>query len=219
MRVVALILFVILSPFLLLISLLVFIDLGFPILYRDKRSGKNFHPFNLIKFRTMTNGDGLPVTMDNDSRVTAIGRFLRSIRIDELPQLVNIIRGDINFVGPRPESIRIVDSHKSSFTYLKHIKPGVTDVSSIILKNESEILAQHGSRMEYYINEILPVKTSIAESYIHNLSLWHRLVIVIATLLSLVSHVSGMKLTRTVFYIDDTQFCNKLNNIIGIEIF
>ena len=219
MRVVALILFVILSPFLLLISLLVFIDLGFPILYRDRRSGKNFHPFNLIKFRTMTNGDGLPVTMDNDSRVTAIGRFLRGIRLDELPQLINIIRGDINFVGPRPESIRIVDSHKSSFAYLKHIKPGVTDVSSIILKNESEILAQHGSRMEYYINEILPVKTSIAESYINNLSLWHRFVIVIATLLSLVSHVSGMKLTRTVFYIDDTQFCNKLNNIIGIEIF
>tara|TARA_B100000029_G_scaffold508331_1_gene594937 strand:+ start:102 stop:761 length:660 start_codon:yes stop_codon:yes gene_type:complete len=219
MRLIALILLLILFPVLLLVSLLVFIDLGFPILYRDRRSGKNFHHFNIIKFRTMTDGDGLPVTMDNDRRVTSIGKFLRNMRLDELPQLVNIINGEINFVGPRPESVSIVDSHRLSFSYLEHIKPGVTDISSIILKNESKILEQHGSKMEYYINEILPVKTSISESYINNLSLWHRFVIVIATLLSLVSHVSGMKLTRTVFYIDDTQFCNKLNNIIGIEIF
>ena len=219
MRLAALILFVILSPFLLFISLLVFVDLGFPILYRDRRSGKNFHPFNLIKFRTMTDGDGLPVTINNDHRVTSIGKFLRKMRLDELPQLVNIIRGEISFVGPRPESIHIVDSHRLSFSYLDHIKPGVTDISSIIFKNESMILEQYEDGMGYYINEILPIKSFVSESYINNLSLWSRLVIVIATLISLVSHVSGLKLIRTVFYIDDTQFCNKLNNIIGIEIF
>ena len=161
MRIAAFILLVILSPFLLLVSLLVFIDLGFPILYRDKRSGKDFHTFNLIKFRTMTDGDSLPVTMSNEPRVTTIGKFLRNMRLDELPQLVNIIRGEINFVGPRPESFSIVESHRLSFSYLEHMKPGVTDISSVILKDESKILAQHDDGMAYYINEIIPIKSFV----------------------------------------------------------
>ena len=219
MRLVSLLLLVVLSPILLIVSICVFIDLGFPIFYKDRRLGHQFCPFNLLKFRTMIDADGPRITVGRDLRITSFGRFLRTFRIDELPQLVNIIRGQMNFVGPRPESVTIAEDNPSSFTYLEYIKPGVTDISSIIFKDEAQILSKHSDSLEYYFNEILPIKASISESYKMDLRLWSRFVIVIATLVSFVSYDLALKISRTVFYIDDSQFCDKLNNLIGKEIF
>ena len=130
----AIILLIILSPFLVITALLILIFSGRPIFYRHKRCGFQFVEFDIIKFRTMHPNDGSELTGYKDERITSIGKFLRKYKIDELPQLFNIIKGDMGFIGPRPEAIQIVNSHRDYFSYLNTLKPGVTDINSIIFQ-------------------------------------------------------------------------------------
>ena len=129
-RFMALLLLLILSPLLLLISLILFVFQGYPIIFYQKRVGYNFKIFNIYKFRSMKINSGSLLTKDDDNRITFIGKIIRFTKLDEIPQLVNILFGDMRFIGPRPEVIEFFD--KKKFKFLKKIKPGISDYSSIL---------------------------------------------------------------------------------------
>jgi len=131
------ILLIILCPFLAITAFLILIFSGKPIFYKHKRCGFEYKEFDIIKFRTMHPNNGPQLTEYKDNRITNIGKILRKFKLDELPQLINIINGDMGFIGPRPEAIQIVNSHRDYFTYLNTLKPGVTDINSIIFNSDS----------------------------------------------------------------------------------
>jgi lipopolysaccharide/colanic/teichoic acid biosynthesis glycosyltransferase len=154
----AIILLIILSPFLVITALLIIIFSGQPIFYKHKRCGFQYEEFDIIKFRTMHPNNGPQLTEYKDNRITNIGKILRKFKLDELPQLINIIKGDMGFIGPRPEAIDIVNNHRENFAYLSKIKPGVTDINSIIFKDESIIFKN--LNINQYENGILPIKSN-----------------------------------------------------------
>ncbi len=149
-RFVALVIIVIFSPLFLMISALSFIFQGFPIFYKQERVGHNFLKFKIFKYRTMVENSGELITEIDDNRITYFGSLLRKTKIDELPQLFNIVKGDMRFIGPRPEVIAYFD--KKSFSFLKKIKPGISDFSSILLRNEDKILSRVGGTNPYIKN-------------------------------------------------------------------
>ena len=153
-RSIATLIFILLLPFILIISVISLLLQGSPIFFKQKRIGYNFKSFNILKFRTMVNNSGDFITKSNDNRVTFLGRLLRKTKIDEIPQLLNIIRGEMRFIGPRPE----VEEYfkKQKFQFLKNIKPGISDYSSIIFRNEAEILNNIGGNDPY--RKLLPIK-------------------------------------------------------------
>ena len=116
-RLLAIISLIILLPFFILISVGIYIFSGKPIFFKHKRCGYKFNEFFVIKFRTMYPNNGPELTEYNDKRITGIGKIFRKFKLDELPQLVNIIKGEMAFIGPRPESVDIVNSHEKYFTY------------------------------------------------------------------------------------------------------
>ena len=136
---------VILSPFLLVIAILIVIDSKGDIFYLQQRVGKDNKDFNIFKFRTMRpNSDkqGLLTVGAKDSRITKIGVFLRKYKIDELPQLINVLIGNMSFVGPRPEVRKYVDLYNSEQKKVLTVKPGITDYASIEYSKENELLAK-----------------------------------------------------------------------------
>ena len=148
-RFTAVILTLVLSPLLIGISICNLLLQGRPIIFRQKRIGKDFKPFIIFKFRSMENKSpslNSYQTGKND-RVTRWGRFLRKTKLDELPQFFNVIKGDMRFIGPRPEVPEFVD--KDSFFFLKEIKPGLSGYSSILFRNESEIWSMIDSKDPY----------------------------------------------------------------------
>ncbi len=158
-----------LLPVFLVIGLLIkFSDRG-DIFYKQKRVGMNFVPFNLIKFRTMVaNADrlGPPVTRGDDARITRVGKFLRKTKLDELPQLINVLKGDMSLVGPRPEVEKYVNIYRDDFKEILKIRPGITDFASIKFRNEEEILKNYENTEEGYIREVLPEKIAIYKEYL-----------------------------------------------------
>ena len=161
-----------LSPLLILISILIKIDSKGKAFYTQKRVGKNGTRFNLLKFRTMkpdSDSKGL-LTIGNDSRITAIGHFLRRTKLDELPQLINIIRGEMSVVGPRPETPNFVELYNEEQQKVLNVKPGLTDYASLNFINESEILAEHEDPEKAYVEIIMPKKLSLNLAYIKDQS-------------------------------------------------
>ena len=137
--------FVLLSPFLAVIALLVRLTSPGPVLFLQERVGKNGKPFRIMKFRTMVEGAeemGLKITVGNDARVTRVGETLRKFKLDELPQILNIVKGEMSFVGPRPEVPKYVAHYTQEQKKVLSIKPGVTDLASIKYRKESELLGQ-----------------------------------------------------------------------------
>ena len=165
-RFIALLALLILSPLFILLIILCMIFQGFPIFFRQERVGKNFNIFKIYKFRTMINNSGNLITEPNDNRVTFLGKFLRKSKLDELPQLLNILKGEMRFVGPRPEVLEYF--RQEDFQFLKNIKPGISDYSSIILRNEDKILIRIGGKSPYL--KLLPIKLSLANYYSINKS-------------------------------------------------
>lgn len=160
---------IILSPVFLLISMLIMLSSKGGIFFKQERIGKNGNPFNLFKFRTMKPGSdklGLITVGGRDPRITGIGYFLRKYKIDELPQLFNILKGEMSFVGPRPEVKKYVDRYSEEQKKILNIKPGLTDYASIEFYNESEILAEYDDPEQAYIKEIMPKKLSLNLKYI-----------------------------------------------------
>jgi lipopolysaccharide/colanic/teichoic acid biosynthesis glycosyltransferase len=133
---------------------------GWPVFFRQQRVGQHGETFNLYKLRTMTPSAGGPqITSNGDSRITRLGRFLRHTKLDELPTLWNVVRGDMSLVGPRPEVPRFVQLADPIWQKVLAVRPGITDPVTLRLRSESELLAQiEGDTEEYYAKELQPAK-------------------------------------------------------------
>jgi lipopolysaccharide/colanic/teichoic acid biosynthesis glycosyltransferase len=163
-----------LLPFFLIISLLIILDSRGGIFYRQARVGKNEVDFYLLKFRSMridADKKGLLTVGERDPRVTRVGYYLRSYKIDELPQLLNVLKGDMSLVGPRPEVRKYVALYNKEQKKVLSVKPGITDYASIEYSNENEILGKAENPEQVYINEIMPAKLHLNLKYIAEKSL------------------------------------------------
>ena len=174
---------VVLSPLMVGIAVAVALGSRGPVLFRQQRVGRSFRPFTLYKFRTMKVGSesGSSVTARGDSRVTAIGRALRRTKLDELPQLINVFKGDMSLVGPRPEVPRYVDLFRSDYEEILTVRPGITDHASIRFRNEEEILGKHPDPEAAYVNVVLPEKVALYRCYVRERSMLGDLRILFAT--------------------------------------
>ncbi|MGP8217135.1 MAG: sugar transferase [Bacteroidia bacterium] len=181
---------IILSPFLLVIALLVVFDSRGPILYLQVRIGRDMKEFKLFKFRTMysdSDKKGLLTVGMRDNRITRAGYYLRKYKLDELPQLFNVLIGDMSIVGPRPEVPRYVALYNDEQKKALSIRPGITDYASIEYSNENEILAKSPNPEETYINEIMPAKLKLNLRYIDEMGLATDVKIIFSTLAKLFS--------------------------------
>jgi len=160
----------ILSPLFFLVSIIIKLDSKGPVFFMQKRIGRNFREFKIYKFRTMVidaEKKGPRITANGDDRITRTGKYLRKYKIDELPQLINILKGDMSFVGPRPEVGKYVKLFKSDYKELLKIRPGITDPASIKYSNEEDVLALSQDFEENYIKNILPTKIKLSLEYIN----------------------------------------------------
>lgn len=179
---------VLLSPLFAVVALLILLDSKGPVFFRQVRMGKGFVPFRIYKFRTMTDeaeASGVRITVAGDRRITRTGRFLRRYKFDELPQLLNILKGDMSFVGPRPEVPEYVELFRGEYARLLSVRPGITDPASLAFSREEEILASSGSWEEDYRNTILPSKIGLSQKYIETQSMVSDLRLITRTLFSL----------------------------------
>lgn len=165
----------ILFPFLVVVALVITLDSKGPIFFLQQRIGKNGVPFFLFKFRTMhVDADkGTAITVGNrDPRITRVGYYLRKSKLDELPQLINVLRGEMSLVGPRPEVKKFVDLYTPNQRKVLDVKPGITDYASIQFRNENELLEGKSDPIEFYVREIMPVKLNLNLKYINTRSCW-----------------------------------------------
>jgi lipopolysaccharide/colanic/teichoic acid biosynthesis glycosyltransferase len=176
---------IVLSPLFLLVALLVKLTSKGPIFYLQNRVGKGGRDFRVYKFRTMyTDADkkGLLTVGGKDKRVTNVGYYLRRFKLDELPQLLNVLAGDMSIVGPRPEVRRYVDLYTTEQRKVLSVRPGITDYASIAYRNENDLLATAANPEEMYIREIMPKKIELNFNYINNRSIKTYFTIIIKTL-------------------------------------
>jgi lipopolysaccharide/colanic/teichoic acid biosynthesis glycosyltransferase len=160
---------IILSPFFVIICILMVVSCGFPVFYLQTRVGLNGRDFKLFKFRTMhkdSDKKGLLTVGGRDPRVTAIGYYLRKYKLDELPQLFNVLFGTMSLVGPRPEVRKYVEMYTETQQKVLSVKPGITDFASLEYINENELLAKSTDPEQTYIREIMPAKLALNMKYI-----------------------------------------------------
>lgn len=166
----AIIALILLFPLMLVVGLLVKLDSPGPLFFRQERVGRYEKIFRILKFRTMVHRSGVGgplLTNDNDERITRIGRYLRAGKLDELPQLYNVLMGDMSIVGPRPEVPKYVNEYPhESREKIFSIRPGITDEAAIEFRNESEMLARKADPERAYVEEILPAKIRLYEQYV-----------------------------------------------------
>lgn len=178
---------IILSPIFILIALLIKISSCGSILFKQQRVGLHGKMFFIYKFRTMvTNAEniGPKITIGKDKRITGIGRFLRRTKLDELPQLFNVMRGEMSIVGPRPEVLEYVSLYPGEIKkVVLSVRPGITDYASLRMIDENEILAKSPDPKQAYINEIMPQKLSLASRYVQEQNFLLDLKIILKTLL------------------------------------
>ena len=178
-----------LSPLLALVALLVRLASPGPALFRQERMGRNFRPFQILKFRTMVQDApqrGGPITFGGDPRITPLGSLLRQTKLDELPQLVNVLKGDMSLVGPRPEVPRYVELFRGDYAEILRVRPGITDLASIRYRDEAAILGAAANPEEEYVRRVLPEKIRLAKEYVERRSLRLDLAIIFGTLFRLV---------------------------------
>lgn len=181
---------VILSPLFLVAAVLVKLSSPGPVFFRQERIGKGFRPFLIYKFRTMlpnTPATGMAITVGNDPRITPIGRLLRKTKIDELPQLINVLKGDMSLVGPRPEVPKYVELFRSDYKKILTVRPGITDLASVKYRDEAAFLAELSNSGHSYETQILPDKIQLAKEYIERASFFFDLCVIGKTLRALFS--------------------------------
>lgn len=162
---------ILLSPLFLVLAICIIADSEGGIFYRQTRVGKGNKDFRLYKFRSMytaSDKKGLLTVSNHDSRITRVGYFIRKYKLDELPQLINVLTGDMSFVGPRPEVRKYVDLYTEEQMHVLDIRPGITDAASIKYRNENEILATQENPEQYYIEHIMPDKLTINLEYVRH---------------------------------------------------
>lgn len=175
----------VLFPFLLIIGLCVALSSKGGAFYKQKRIGQNKTEFNLLKFRSMAIGSdkkGLLTVGNDDQRVTGIGRFIRKFKLDELPQLFNVLKGDMSLVGPRPEVKKYVDLYNDTQAEVLLVKPGITDYASIEYINENEILGNAEDPEKTYINEVMPAKLALNRKYVQEAGMFTDIKIILKTI-------------------------------------
>lgn len=176
---------IVLSPLLLLTGVAVKVSSKGPVLYSQERVGRNQKLFRIHKFRTMVQGAdkmGTLVTVSDDQRITKVGRILRRTKLDELPQLFNVLFGDMALVGPRPEVKRYVDHYDENALQLLRLRPGVTDLASIEYSQESDLLDSSEDVEKTYIEEIMPEKHALNYAYIREMNLLNNIKVMFKTL-------------------------------------
>jgi len=177
-----------LAPLFIVLALWVRLDSPGPVFYRQQRVGRGGMLFRIFKFRTMVArpSDGRQLTVGRDPRVTRAGHFLRKSKLDELPQLLNVIQGSMSLVGPRPEVPRYVACYPPEVRALVlSVAPGITDWASILYKEESEILGRAADPERAYVEKILPAKLEYYVRYVRERSLWVDLRIIVHTLVAI----------------------------------
>jgi lipopolysaccharide/colanic/teichoic acid biosynthesis glycosyltransferase len=172
-------------PLFLVVALLIKLDSPGPVFFRQERMGRRFRPFSIYKFRTMADRPPnvrLLLTVGDDPRITRIGRFLRKTKIDELPQLINVLKGEMTFVGPRPEVRQYVELFRRDYEEILKMRPGVTDIASLKYEDEATVMSRFKNPEEAYVNSILPDKIRLAKEYIDRSSVFFDLGLILKTL-------------------------------------
>jgi lipopolysaccharide/colanic/teichoic acid biosynthesis glycosyltransferase len=185
---VALFVLILAAPLMMVIAIAIRITSPGPALFRQKRSGLGGRPFQLLKFRTMRSDPfccSVKLTSKGDKRVTSIGKWLRAWKLDELPQFINVLKGDMSLVGPRPDIEEFWLQLSESDRTVLAMKPGITGAASLIFIREEELLAQvpQAQLIEYYVSEILPRKVDLDLDYAARASLWSDIDILLRTVL------------------------------------
>ena len=184
----SLVMSVVLLPFIVLVGIMIKIDSPGKIFFLQKRVTTNGKVFKIFKFRTMKeNSEKLSgVTVDNDPRITKLGKYLRKFRIDEIPQIFNILTGDLSFVGTRPESVKYVKEYSPEMYATLLMPAGVTSPASILFKDEAELLKGAQNPDETYVKDILPKKMSYNLEYIENCSLLYDIKVMFKTVIAVI---------------------------------
>ena len=176
-------------PFGLLLMLFISIESAGGVFYLQERVGRNGQLFKLIKFRSMRpNADkGSQITIGNrDPRITKVGYFIRKFKLDEFPQFINVIKGDMSIVGPRPEVPFYVEMYTEAQRQILVVKPGITDYASLAYFNENEILAKAADPQKVYLEQIMPAKIELNQRYLSDPSLFKDIKIIGLTALKLI---------------------------------
>lgn len=185
---IALALLALLAPVLLVLALLVRLSSPGPILFRQERVGRAGRPFRIYKFRTMrVNESGPQVTGGGDARITPIGAWLRNCKLDELPQLLNVVKGEMALVGPRPEVPRYVAHYTPEERQTLAVPPGITGLSQLRCRNEEELLRGAADAEALYLKEVMPAKLAIDLEYLRQRSAWLDFCLILRTFRRVVS--------------------------------
>ncbi|MDH0089865.1 sugar transferase [Achromobacter mucicolens] len=179
------------APIFALIALAIKLDSPGPVFFRQVRVGRNGQPFRIHKFRSMrvAGREQRQITVNNDARVTRTGRLLRQWKLDELPQLIDVFRGAMSLVGPRPEVPRYVDLYPPEMrSLILSVRPGITDLASIRFRDENSLLDQTGDPEAVYINQILPEKLKLQAEYVREHSFFYDLRILWQTVIKVIQH-------------------------------
>jgi len=172
-------------PVFVVLSLIIALGDGGPVLYRQARVGKGGRVFRMLKFRTMVvdaDKAGSLLTVGRDPRTTPVGRWIRRLKLDELPQLWNVLRGEMSLVGPRPEVPRYVALYTAEQWRVLDLVPGITDRASIKYRDESELLARASDPQTVYVSQILPDKIRLNLEYAAHATVWTDFLVVLSTL-------------------------------------
>lgn len=174
---------IILAPLLLFVAIWIVIESPGGPIYTQQRVGRNKKLFQIYKFRSMyLHSEGRQLTISSDLRITRVGQFIRRTKIDELPQFFNVLKGDMSFVGPRPEVPRYVAYYSSEQEEVLKMRPGITDIASIEYLYENELLDNSDDPEKTYVNKILPEKLRLNLAYIENFSFVNDIKVILKTI-------------------------------------
>lgn len=174
-----------LLPVMAVVAVLIKCDSHGPVFFKQRRMGRGFRDFLIYKFRTMKQESELTgrlITIGEDPRITRVGRLLRKTKIDELPQLINVLKGEMSLVGPRPELPRFVELFRSEYAEILTVRPGITDLASLKYQDEAKLMGQFTNPEEEYVKSILPDKIRLAKEYIDRSSMFFDLSLILRTL-------------------------------------
>ena len=175
---------ILLSPFMIIIAILIKLDSKGPIFFKQVRVTKNGREFKIFKYRTMRVGSDKysQITVGKDSRITKVGDFLRKYKLDEIPQLINVLIGDMSLVGPRPEVPKYVALYTEEQREILKVRAGITDYASIEFSNENDILANEADPEKAYIEKIMPRKIELNKKYLSEISVITDIKIILLTI-------------------------------------
>lgn len=177
-------------PVILICALLIKLDSEGPVFFRQRRIGRDFHPFQVFKLRTMEiNRTGTAITLGSDPRVTHVGQWLRDYKLDELPQLWNVLRGEMSLVGPRPVIPALVDEFHAEYEKLLQFRPGITDPATLKYYRECEILAASSDPARFFKKVVAPDKLQLSLAYLEQATVWTDLRLLFHTLWAVLPHI------------------------------